>query len=172
MQVLLLPMLKPRSYTREDVVELHCHGGSVCVQRVLSLCLVRVRWLHLQARAVASQPRNLQRAGARLASPGEFTMRSFMNGAHDMLCVCTWLQAEPGAFCRAFGPTSGAAAVSLCVACTADARVLLAQAESVQAIIDAQTKEAADSALLALRGAENKGCIASSRVTLTSAQAA
>lgn len=41
MQVLLLPMLKPRSYTREDVVELHCHGGSVCVQRVLSLCLVR-----------------------------------------------------------------------------------------------------------------------------------
>jgi tRNA U34 5-carboxymethylaminomethyl modifying GTPase MnmE/TrmE len=34
-------MLKPRSYTREDVVELHCHGGSICVQRVLSLCLVR-----------------------------------------------------------------------------------------------------------------------------------
>ena len=46
MQVLLLPMLKPRSYTREDVVELHCHGGSVCVQRVLSLCLVRVRCAH------------------------------------------------------------------------------------------------------------------------------
>ena len=43
LQVLLVPMLKPRSYTREDVVELHCHGGSVCVQRVLSLCLVRRR---------------------------------------------------------------------------------------------------------------------------------
>ncbi len=38
-------MLKPRSYTREDVVELHCHGGSVCVQRVLSLCLVCARAL-------------------------------------------------------------------------------------------------------------------------------
>ena len=42
-QVLVLPMLKPRSYTREDVVEVHCHGGSICVQRVLSLCLV---WPH------------------------------------------------------------------------------------------------------------------------------
>ena len=40
-QVLVLPMLAPRSYTREDVVEIHCHGGSICVQRVLALCLVR-----------------------------------------------------------------------------------------------------------------------------------
>ena len=36
-EVLVLPMLRPRSYTAEDVVEIHCHGGSVCVQRVLSL---------------------------------------------------------------------------------------------------------------------------------------
>ena len=42
-------MLKPRSYTREDVVELHCHGGSVCVQRVLSLCLVRALLLSTRA---------------------------------------------------------------------------------------------------------------------------
>lgn len=42
-------MLAPRSYTREDVVELQCHGGDVCVRRVLQLCL---------------------EAGARLAQPG------------------------------------------------------------------------------------------------------
>ena len=73
-------MLKPRSYTREDVVELHCHGGSVCVQRVLSLCLVR--HVHNQdARALAYAPPHTQRAGARLAQPGEFTMRAFLNGA-------------------------------------------------------------------------------------------
>lgn len=45
----MLPMLAPRSYTREDVVELQCHGGDVCVRRVLQLCL---------------------EAGARLAQPG------------------------------------------------------------------------------------------------------
>ena len=38
-EVLVLPMLAPRSYTTEDVVEIHAHGGSVCVQRVLSLLL-------------------------------------------------------------------------------------------------------------------------------------
>ena len=43
---------------------------------------------------------------------------------------------------------------------------LHAQAESVQAIIDAQTKEAADSALLALRGAATKGCVVEYQVTL------
>jgi hypothetical protein len=44
-----VPMLAPRSYTREDVVELQCHGGDVCVRRALQLCL---------------------EAGARLAQPG------------------------------------------------------------------------------------------------------
>lgn len=62
-EVLALPMLAPRSYTRQDVVELHCHGGSVCVQRVLGLCL---------------------RQGARLAPPGEFTLRAFLNGRLDL----------------------------------------------------------------------------------------
>ncbi len=38
-QVLLVPMLSPRSYTCEDVVELHCHGGGVCPQRVLQVGL-------------------------------------------------------------------------------------------------------------------------------------
>lgn len=58
-EVLLLPMLGPRSYTAEDVVEIHSHGGEVCSSRVLQLCL---------------------EAGARLAKPGEFTLRAFLNG--------------------------------------------------------------------------------------------
>jgi tRNA modification GTPase len=56
-------MLTPRSYTREDVLELHCHGGYLLVQRVLDACL---------------------RAGARLANPGEFTRRAFLNGRIDL----------------------------------------------------------------------------------------
>ena len=56
-------MLAPKSYTSEDVVELHCHGGGVCVQRVLACCLM---------------------AGARLAKPGEFTLRAFLNGRLDL----------------------------------------------------------------------------------------
>lgn len=35
----MLPMLAPKSYTREDVVELQCHGNEVCLQRVLRACL-------------------------------------------------------------------------------------------------------------------------------------
>lgn len=62
-EVLLLPMLRPRSYTCEDVIELHCHGGGVSAQRVLDLCLA---------------------AGCRLASPGEFTLRAFLNGRLDL----------------------------------------------------------------------------------------
>ncbi|ERT03875.1 tRNA modification GTPase TrmE [Lyngbya aestuarii BL J] len=62
-EALLLLMLAPRSYTREDVVELHCHGGIIAVQQVLQLCL---------------------EAGARLAQPGEFTLRAFLNGRIDL----------------------------------------------------------------------------------------
>jgi tRNA modification GTPase len=62
-QALLLLMLAPRSYTREDVVEFHCHGGIMVVQQVLQLCLGQ---------------------GARLAEPGEFTLRAFLNGRLDL----------------------------------------------------------------------------------------
>lgn len=62
-EALLLLMLAPRSFTREDVVEFHCHGGIVVVQQVLELCL---------------------RHGARLAQPGEFTLRAFLNGRIDL----------------------------------------------------------------------------------------
>ncbi|MEM9219097.1 MAG: tRNA uridine-5-carboxymethylaminomethyl(34) synthesis GTPase MnmE [Cyanobacteria bacterium P01_F01_bin.150] len=62
-EALLLLMLAPRSYTREDVVEFHCHGGMMAVQQVLKLCLEQ---------------------GVRLAEPGEFTLRAFLNGRLDL----------------------------------------------------------------------------------------
>ena len=62
-EALLLLMQAPRSFTREDVVELHCHGGLICVQRVLELVLA---------------------AGARRAEPGEFSQRAFLNGRLDL----------------------------------------------------------------------------------------
>lgn len=62
-EVLVVPMLAPRSYTREDVIEFQCHGGGICSRRVLQLCL---------------------EAGARLAQPGEFTLRAFLNGRLDL----------------------------------------------------------------------------------------
>ena len=62
-EALLLLMFAPRSFTREDVVEFHCHGGIIAVQRVLTLCIA---------------------AGARLAQPGEFTLRAFLNGRIDL----------------------------------------------------------------------------------------
>lgn len=62
-EALLLIMQAPRSYTREDVVEFHCHGGIIPVQQVLQLCIEQ---------------------GARLAQPGEFTLRAFFNGRLDL----------------------------------------------------------------------------------------
>jgi len=62
-EALLLAMHAPRSYTREDVVEVHGHGGSVCAQRVLRCAL---------------------HAGARMAKPGEFTLRAVLNGRIDL----------------------------------------------------------------------------------------
>jgi tRNA modification GTPase len=62
-EVLLAVMKAPRSYTREDVVEINCHGGSVSARIVLELVL---------------------KSGARLAEPGEFTRRAFMNGRIDL----------------------------------------------------------------------------------------
>ena len=62
-EALLLLMRAPRSFTREDVVELHCHGGLVAVRRVLKAVLD---------------------AGARLAAPGEFSQRAFLNGRLDL----------------------------------------------------------------------------------------
>ncbi len=62
-EALLLLMQAPRSFTGEDVVEVHCHGGLICVQRVLDLVLA---------------------AGARRAQAGEFSQRAFLNGRLDL----------------------------------------------------------------------------------------
>ena len=56
-------MKEPKTFTREDVVEINCHGGIVAVNRVLELVL---------------------KEGARLAEPGEFTKRAFLNGRIDL----------------------------------------------------------------------------------------
>jgi len=63
-EALLAVMKAPRTYTREDVVEVHCHGGIVAQRAVLRLAV---------------------RMGARLADPGEFTRRAFMNGRIDLV---------------------------------------------------------------------------------------
>ena len=62
-EVMVTVMRAPKTYTREDVVEINCHGGIVVVNKVLQLLL---------------------REGARLAEPGEFTKRAFLNGRIDL----------------------------------------------------------------------------------------
>ena len=63
-EVLVLLMLAPRSFTAEDVVEIHCHGGVMAVQRVMA--------------------RVLEQPGIRRALPGEFSQRAVLNGRLDL----------------------------------------------------------------------------------------
>lgn len=62
-EVICFVMREPKSFTKEDVVEIHCHGGSLAVNRILEVVLEK---------------------GARLADPGEFTKRAFLNGRIDL----------------------------------------------------------------------------------------
>ena len=62
-EVLMVLMKSPKTYTKEDIVEIHCHGGYFILQKVLELVL---------------------REGARMAYPGEFTRRAFLNGRIDL----------------------------------------------------------------------------------------
>ncbi|MGM0122666.1 tRNA modification GTPase MnmE [Enterococcus sp. AZ194] len=62
-EVMVSVMRAPKTFTREDVVEINCHGGIVVVNQLLQLIL---------------------REGARLAEPGEFTKRAFLNGRVDL----------------------------------------------------------------------------------------
>lgn len=62
-EALVSVMLAPNSYTKEDVVEINCHGGIISTREILSAVL---------------------ESGARLAEPGEFTKRAFMNGRMDL----------------------------------------------------------------------------------------
>ncbi|MBN2333430.1 MAG: tRNA uridine-5-carboxymethylaminomethyl(34) synthesis GTPase MnmE [Deltaproteobacteria bacterium] len=63
-QVLAVWMRAGRSYTREEMVEIHCHGGRLATRKILALVLAR---------------------GARLAEPGEFTRRAFLHGRLDLV---------------------------------------------------------------------------------------
>ena len=63
-EVLVLVMLAPRSFTGEDVVEIHCHSGVIAVQQVLA--------------------RVLEQPGMRRALPGEFSQRAVLNGRLDL----------------------------------------------------------------------------------------
>ena len=62
-EVMVTVLKAPRTFTREDIVEINCHGGILAVNKVLQLVL---------------------REGARLAEPGEFTKRAFLNGRIDL----------------------------------------------------------------------------------------
>ena len=62
-EVLVSVMLAPKTYTMEDIVEINTHGGIASTNKVLELCLAN---------------------GARLAQPGEFTKRAFLNGRIDL----------------------------------------------------------------------------------------
>ena len=62
-EVMVTVLRAPKTFTREDVVEINCHGGIVAINRILQLVL---------------------REGARMAEPGEFTKRAFLNGRIDL----------------------------------------------------------------------------------------
>ncbi|WP_314611187.1 tRNA uridine-5-carboxymethylaminomethyl(34) synthesis GTPase MnmE [uncultured Granulicatella sp.] len=62
-EVMVTVLRAPKTFTREDIVEINCHGGIVAINRILQLVL---------------------RMGARLAEPGEFTKRAFLNGRIDL----------------------------------------------------------------------------------------
>jgi len=62
-EVMVSVMRAPKTYTKEDVIEINCHGGIVATNRILQLCLSY---------------------GARLAEPGEYTKRAFLNGRLDL----------------------------------------------------------------------------------------
>ena len=62
-EVLISIMLAPRTFTKENIVEINCHGGIITTNKVLELLLIN---------------------GARLAEPGEFTKRAFLNGRIDL----------------------------------------------------------------------------------------
>jgi tRNA modification GTPase len=62
-EVILLPMIAPRSYTREDIIEIQSHSGNAVLEKILSIIL---------------------KQGIRIAEPGEFTKRAFLNGRIDL----------------------------------------------------------------------------------------
>jgi len=75
-EVMVAIMKAPKSYTREDTVEINCHGGIVVTRKILETVI---------------------KAGARIAEPGEFTKRAFLNGRIDLSqaeAVCDIIHAK------------------------------------------------------------------------------
>jgi tRNA modification GTPase len=62
-EVLASLFVAPHSYTKENVVEFSCHGSNYIIQEIIQLCIQK---------------------GARMAQPGEFTLRAFLNGRMDL----------------------------------------------------------------------------------------
>ena len=62
-EVIIAVMKAPGSYTREDIIEINCHGGITAITKIMELCIEE---------------------GARIAEPGEFTKRAFINGRIDL----------------------------------------------------------------------------------------
>lgn len=137
-------MLAPRSYTREDVVELQCHGSDLCLRRVLRACL---------------------EAGARLADPGQLLLTVSLLNCH---CPLYYHDCElighretisvdygflvSGTNCYALIP-------QICIFSSGEftlraflnGRLDLAQAENVSRLISAKSAAAADSALAGIQ---------------------
>lgn len=81
-EVLLTVMRAPQTYTKQDIVEISCHGGTVVLRSIVSLAVEH---------------------GARLAEPGEFTKRAFLSGRIDLTqaeAVLDVIQAKTDAFLR------------------------------------------------------------------------
>ena len=114
-EVMAVVMRSPHSYTCEDVVELHCHGGATVMRRILSRTV---------------------EAGARLAERGEFTKRAFLNGRLDLSqaqAVLDIIQSKTDAALRiAEGKLSGSLSNEL-----KKLRQLILDADShIEAVID------------------------------------
>ena len=81
-EVIVLPFKKPNSYTGEDVIEIHCHGGINVIRNILDL---------------------VKKNGARTAERGEFTKRAFLNKKMDLSqaeAVCDLIHAKTRSFAR------------------------------------------------------------------------
>ena len=62
-EVMISVLRAPRTFTREDIIEINCHGGILTINRILELTMTH---------------------GARMAEPGEYTKRAFLNGRIDL----------------------------------------------------------------------------------------
>ena len=122
-EVLVNVMRAPNSYTREDVVEINCHGGATPLQAVLLAVLSR---------------------GARLAGPGEFTKRAFLNGRIDLVqaeAVIGRIRAQTRAGLRA---ASSAASGALSKALYAMRERLVLVLSQIEAVVDFPEDEIPD----------------------------